>query len=596
VRDLKDVIVFTSCSIHYKYRSKWRTGTFPPPTHSQSTMASRTYPLIQTLPVPKGTDAFEAKRAEIFETFVEKVPEEYYIPQHYVDNPPKDVTSIPRDCGMLTAEELDITESYDATSLAEAIAARKYTAVAVATAFSKRAIICDQVSCCLSQWMPEMAQAQAKTLDEHLERTGKTVGPLHGVPISVKQHIPLAGTYSDIGFVSTRVFDEEDSPMIAIFRKLGAVFYVKTNQPQALMHLETDSHFGRVLNPYNIDLSAGGSTGGESALIALRGSVLGIGTDIGGSVRGPAGKCGIYGFKPTSYTFPMGGFVRGGFPAELNVLCSTGPLCNTLRDMDAYVRLTLEQKPHLTDPNLTPVPWTGLKTPMDVTVDRPLKIGVMMDDGVIQPQPPVRRALEWTVKQLETSPLFDLKPFKPYRAADAMSLIRKMYWPDGGKAVHKATEVTGEPIHFLTTYIMKDAEGPPLNVAEVTNLRIKRDDFRCQFAKDWTEQDVDVVLCPMFVGPAPAHDTSLYWNYTALWNILDCPGVVFPTPIKAGKKGSEQYASDASFGEKDDHVREMWATNDYEGAPIALQLVARKHYDNFLFGALDLMQGPLRLV
>lgn len=264
--------------------------------------------------------------------------------------------------------------------------------------------------------------------------------------------------------------------------------------------------------------------------------------------------------------------------------------------MDAFVRLILEQKPHLTDPNLTAVPWTGLKTPIGVTTDRPMKIGVMMNDGVIEPQPPVRRALEWAVKQLETSPLFDLKPFKPYHVADAMSLIRKMYWPDKGKCVYENTEATGEPIHYLTKEILKDAEGPPLSVAEVMDLRIKRDEYRCQFAKAWTEQDVDLVLCPMFFGPAAAHDTSLYWNYTALWNILDCPGVIFPTPIKAGKKGSEAYASDVSFGEKDTHVREMWETHDYEGAPIALQLVARKHYDNFLFGALDVLQGPLNLI
>jgi amidase len=244
-------------------------------------MPSRPFPLIQTLPVPKGTAAFEERRAKILQDFIDKVPEEYYIPQHYVDNPPKDVTSIPHDCGILTPRELEITETYDATGLADAIAARKYTAVEVATAFSKRSIICDQISCCLTQWFPEIALAQANALDKHLARTGKTVGPLHGVLISVKQHMPLAGTYSDMGFVSKIVFDKEDSQMISIFRKLGAVFYVKTSQPQAVMHLESDGYMGRVLNPYNINLSAGGSTGGEAALVALRGSVLGIGTDIG---------------------------------------------------------------------------------------------------------------------------------------------------------------------------------------------------------------------------------------------------------------------------------------------------------------------------
>lgn len=251
------------------------------------------------------------------------------------------------------------------------------------------------------------------------------------------------------------------------------------------------------------------------------------------------------------------------------------------------MRSILQAKPHLFDPNLTVVPWTGLRMPIEVGVERPLKIGVMMDDGIIEPQPPVRRAMEWAVKQLETSSLLTLKPFKPRRAADALSLIRRMYWPDGGEGVLAAAIASGEPIHYLTQYVMKDAAGLPQSAADITSLRVQRDEYRWQFAKDWTEQDVDLIFCPMFFSPAPAHDTSLYWNYTAMWNILNFPGVVFPTPIKAGKKGSEACALEMSLGGKDDHVREMWDTHDYEGAPIALQLVARKHYDNFLFGAWD---------
>jgi amidase len=125
--------------------------------------AKRPFPLIQTVPVPQGDQAFEAKRAELLNNFIDKVPEEYYIPQHYVDNPPRDVTAIPRECGILTELDLEITESYDAVGLAGAIAQRKYTAVDVATAFLKRAIICDQISCCLTQWMPEIALAQVSS-------------------------------------------------------------------------------------------------------------------------------------------------------------------------------------------------------------------------------------------------------------------------------------------------------------------------------------------------------------------------------------------------------------------------------------------------
>ncbi|KAI5254635.1 hypothetical protein E4T42_02221 [Aureobasidium subglaciale] len=394
-------------------------------------MPSRSFPLIQNVPVPQGDKAWEAQRMNILTTFINKVPEGYYIAQHYVDDPAQDITFIPRECGILTEEELEITEDYDATALAAAIARKKYTALAVAKAFCKRAIICDQISCCLTQWFPELAYRQAEALDNYLDKTGKTIGPSHGVPISIKQHIPVAGTFSDVDFVSTTVYDEKDSQMVAILRRLGAVFYVKTNQPQSVMHLESDSHFGRVLNPYNINLSAGGSSGGEAALIALRGSLLGVGTDIGGSIRGPAGNCGIYECKPTAHMLPMQGFLNGGFGAEINILVSTGPMCLSLRDLDLFMKLILDERPFLADPRL-------------------LKIGIMSSDGVIDPQPPVKRAIEWATALIQESPLVQLKYFNPHRPADAISMIRQMYWPDGGKAVKAALDASGEPIHMLT--------------------------------------------------------------------------------------------------------------------------------------------------
>ncbi|GME48661.1 Amidase [Neofusicoccum parvum] len=558
-------------------------------------MAKRPFPLIQTKPVPSGDAAWENKRKAIIDDFVSKIPEEYYIPQRYVDSPPLDVTNIPRECGILTDEELEITENYDAVGLANAIATRKYSSVTVATAFCKRAIIAHQVSCCLSQWFMDEALERAKALDDHLERTGKTVGPLHGVPISIKEHMAIAGHTSSYGFVSSIELMDSDAHMIAILRSLGAVFYVKTNQPQSIMHLESDSHLGRVLLPHNINLSAGGSTGGEAALIALRGSVLGVGTDIGGSVRGPAGFCGIYGFKPTAYTLPMRGFLPHGFAAELNILCSTGPMCRSLRDLDLFMRLVLNTQPHLTDPLLTPIPWTGLATPMP----SPLKIGIMTHDGAIHPQPPVARALAWARARLAPHASFTLQPYAPHRAAAAMRLIRQMYWPDGGRGVRRALAAAAEPMHPLTRHILADADAPDeLPASDVSRQRVERDAFRAAFAADWNVQDVDVVLAPVFVGPACAHDTAFYWNYTALWNFVDYPGVVFPTPVVVGGKGEEGgygEGAETPLSEECAHVRRLWEEGDFVGAPVNLQLVARKHHDNLLFGALAAVREALAL-
>lgn len=556
---------------------------------------STAFPIIQTVPIAKGTPEYEKLRDDIVrEHFTNKVPKELLLPSSLIDNPPKNVTSVPKDCGLLTAEELAITEDYDATALAEAIRTRKLTSEAVVTAFAKRAIIAHQLTCCLTEWFMDEAVAQARALDEHLARTGKPVGPLHGVPVSIKEHMQMAGHWGADGYIGSRTLDTEDAHVVGILRGMGAVFYCKTNQPQMIMHLETVSPYGRTLNPYNIHLSAGGSSGGEGALIALRGSVLGLGTDIGGSIRGPAGFCGIYGFKPTSRYMPMQGLSHSGgpMPAELTILATCGPMAISLRDMDLLMSGVIGAWPSLREPSLVPIPWTGTST---VLSKSPLKVGFMMDDGVIQPQPPVVRALEWAKSKLSGTAGIEVKPFTPFRVADAIKNIRRAYNPDGGAGLKAALVKTGEPLEPLTKWIIQDSEDETYSWADLYQLRKDRDEIRSALAQQWTLQDVDVVIAPVFVGPAAAHDTALYWDYTAYWNYVDCPGVVVPTPIKALKKGEEQYAPGEPLSQQDAHVRKFWEEGDFEGAPINLQIVARKYHDNELFGAVEAMKDALGL-
>lgn len=383
-------------------------------------MSPSSLSVIQPLPNATGTPEFESKRKSILDEFASKVPQELRLPPSIIENPPKNVTGVPRECGLLTAREIEITEKYDAFALAQAIAAKQLTSVEVAIAFSKRAIIAHQLTCCLMEWFMDEAVSRAKELDDHLAKTGETVGPLHGVPISIKEHMSIAGHITTYGFLETHRKDAYDNQMEAILRRAGAVFFCKTIQPQSIMHLESVSIYGRVLNPYNINLSAGGSSGGEAALIAMNGSPLGVGTDIGGSIRCPSAFCGIYGFKATSETLPTKGIKASLLPAEINVTCSTGPMCNSLRDMELFMKVVKGAKPHLEDPRLVPIPWTGLETPKKT----PLKIGFLMDDGDIKPQPPVTRALEWVQSQLGKHVEFELKPFKPFKTEELMKNIR----------------------------------------------------------------------------------------------------------------------------------------------------------------------------
>jgi amidase len=121
------------------------------------------------------------------------------------------------------------------------------------------------------------------------------VGPLHGLPISLKEQISVAGHATNAGLVCwiDHVVDE-DADIVRTLRRLGAVIFARTNQPQSLMHLETDNNiYGPTVNPRNRRLTAGGSTGGEAALMAMCGTPLGIGGDIGGSIRCPAALNGV---------------------------------------------------------------------------------------------------------------------------------------------------------------------------------------------------------------------------------------------------------------------------------------------------------------
>lgn len=128
-----------------------------------------------------------------------------------------------------------------------------------------------------------MALAQARDLDLYYEKFGKPIGPLHGLPVSMKDQLRVKGVETSMGYVGWLGNQEaEDSVMTALLRKAGAVFYVKTSVPQSLMSCETFNNvIGLTVNPRNPNWSCGGSSGGEGANIALRGGVIGIGTDIG---------------------------------------------------------------------------------------------------------------------------------------------------------------------------------------------------------------------------------------------------------------------------------------------------------------------------
>ncbi|KAL1409385.1 hypothetical protein Q8F55_003368 [Vanrija albida] len=517
-----------------------------------------------------------------------QIPPEWRLSPETLANLPLNVTRLPEDSGLLTAREKEI-KTLDATALAAAIAERTYTAVEVATAYAKAAAISAQATHAVMDFFPAEAVAQARALDEELERTGKVVGPLHGVPISVKDMIALAGRArtcgSLAGALDPALQPAGDSVIVAALRAAGAVFYAKTTNPQAIMHLETNSFLGQTLNPWNTRLTPGGSSGGESALIAGGGSVLGIGTDIGGSIRNPCSNCGLFGFKPTAARIPKAGNV-GGMPGQETIIGAVGPMGVSARDCELFISAILAAEPWKVDPTMVGMPWRPETAVFSHGGARP-RIGVMWDDGVVVPQPPMRRALKAAVDRLKSQG-YDVVDFTPYRTAESWAILHKLYFTDGGAYVRGLAAATGEPILPLTEWIMAGAVAE--DAAGIMALNRARDAFRVDWWAYFAAQKVDIILTPAYPGPAPVLGTSKYWAYTALFNILDMPGAVFPTGLFVDPKNPEDRADregDREWLSDEDRLNAArYDAETFTGAPLALQIVGARWEDEMVMKAL----------
>ena len=333
----------------------------------------------------------------------------------------------------------------------------------------------------------------------------------------------------------------DDAHILKILWNAGCVFYARTTQPQTLMHLETSSNlYGATVNPFNRNLSSGGSSGGEGALVGLRGSCLGIGTDIGGSIRSPAANCGVYGFRPTSYRLPVDGWSATMMGSE-HIVPVIGPLSTSLEGIKMFMKTIIAAKPWLVEPSVLPFPWKDQESSLGRSGNRKLKIGVMWDDQVVRPHPPVTRALKEVVQKLEGIPGVDIVNWKPYDHDEAWAIIASLYFCDGAKEETDAIDDSGEPWRPLSRFIIK--ENPyvkPHAVRDVWHWTAKREEYRRAYAKVWNETAtgigengeleglVDVILCPVGPGTAPLLDNAKYWGYTSQWNVLDYPALVFP--------------------------------------------------------------------
>ncbi|KAK8061231.1 hypothetical protein PG997_015452 [Apiospora hydei] len=489
---------------------------------------------------------------------------------------------------VLTPREIEITEQYTITKLLGLLRDRKIKVEEVTRAFLRRAALAQAVTNCLTELLWDEAIERAR----HLDSLPEPRGALFGLPISTKEHHGMVGGMGKTKSVVTTsasfvAWHGGSNLLYDTFWDQGCVFFARTTQPQTIMHLETESNvYGRTVNPYNRELTSGGSSGGESALIGMRGSILGVGGDIGGSIRCPAAHVGIYGFKPSIKRVGTTGFRTPGAGKETISGCP-GPMTVDRDGLELFMKVALSAKPWRVEPSLTVKEWTPYQ------FARPPKVAVQWWDGVVRPHPPMTRALREVAAACREAGMevvdWDCEGLDHEKGWDILSAL---YWPDGGEEVLGLIKESGEPILPLTKFIIHEQPTvKELTQHELWQLCVKRDEYRARYAQAWSKtgnggnREVDVILCPPSFGAAIPHGQSRYWGYTAHWNLLDYPAAVFPV-TKVDPALDVKDLSYVPKNSQDKFVYDMYSPERFRNAPVSLQVVGRRQEDEKVLAAL----------
>ncbi|KAL3495030.1 amidase signature domain-containing protein [Aspergillus germanicus] len=504
----------------------------------------------------------------------DSIPAEWVIPADLL--PPDDqadVVSFYRESEFFTREEKEITSTI-ATKVLENLCSGLWTAEEVTRAFCKAAAAGQQLTNCLSEIFFDKAISRAKELDAYFQQTGKTKGPFHGLPISIKDNLNVTGFDTTIGFTS--LVDKpatSNSVIVDMLLEAGAVLYCKTNVSTAMLIAESvNNTFGRTVHPGNRNLTTGGSSGGEAALIAFGGSRIGIGSDIGGSLRIPAACTGLFALRPSCGRFPNS-LARACLEGQESVNGVIGPIASTLEEIVLCSRTIINQKPWLYDPKCLPIPW---REPAEIK--RPLRIGVLGNDGVVKPTPPVARALEETVQSLRAAG-HEIVPWKPTGHLEMLGVLQQLFVADGGRSVRALLEPTGEPFRPEMSMWESPKE---LSVYELWQLHRSRNTLCKSYLDRWNDAAIDVLLCPATPYSGVENTKLAYSGYTCVFNLLDYPVVSFPSGVLSDKDLDTAYAHYHPMSELDAQIQNDYSADAVHGMPVNLQLVGPKLEDETL--------------
>ena len=403
---------------------------------------------------------------------------------------------------------------------------------------------------------PDRVRRQARTVDG----ASGSLGSLGGLPVTVKSSISTAGHRCEIGSLVNRGnIPNRDATVVARLRKAGAVILGTTNCPEYLMAYVTENDLhGRTNNPWNLDYTPGGSSGGESAAIAAGMSAAGLGSDSGGSVRVPAHFTGICSLKPTPGRIPGDGHLPPCI-GPFSSLGAIGPMARTIDDVTLLFHALSGHDP--VDPVSPPV---ALQTPHFDDVKR-RAVGYFEDDGLVPVTPETRQAVGDAAEALREAG-FSVAPFRPSSLEQVRKLWELFFVRCG--AMFEEPLVRGHEEKLspaFRDFLARAHRAGPLTANEVLTAWAEADIVRGKLLQQM--QEFPLLLCPVASVPAFRHDQRSWtidgreveyldaMRYAQWWNLLAAPAAV----VRVGRSP--------------------------EGLPIGVQMVGRPFEDEVVLQA-----------
>ena len=376
----------------------------------------------------------------------------------------------------------------------------------------------------------EGAKRQAQAAGEAILR-GDAIGPLHGIPLTVKSCIDVAGWPCAAGSLLRKDYQPSgDAVLVQRLRAAGAILVGNTTTPEFLMAYETSNRVtGKTSNPWNAEFTSGGSSGGEAAAIASGCSAGGVGSDGGGSIRVPAHFCGICGLKPTPGRIPS----SGHYPASVSAfgwLGVVGPMARTVGDL--RILFNILQGPDAGDAMTVPVQPIEMKNG-----GNKLRIGILEGDALGQVAPETQMAVRQAAQVLAYAG-FELEPFR----LNNLERVLELWWFFFGTVIGELFqgEIRGReellsPVFRDYLAAVRSAGSPPMSMLQFVGMCAARDRERERILD--AMRSTPILLSPVSAGPAFRHGAGGYqvkdgyresMRHSQWLNLVGFPGVSVP--------------------------------------------------------------------